>query len=283
MRIDTKTGTKSTVRAGAAVIDSAIERGTLWAPDLPNSLLIRINPQTLDVSSDVTRAIPFPVSVVRAEGALWVLSLVELDPSGRARLLRVDPRTGRAAGAGLELGTGVGFPAAGAGALWVPSAEHGLLKILPVEPVPGPVPPPSAARGPRRLQAGPLPSGTHTGRLGSFAFTIRLDAGWLAASVEPDTVEFAPHAATRPLRCSDGSQATPDADRERSGSAGSGTGPPSAPREPTYGGRANGAADDRGRARGWGHSRGPPLPRLSGVLQPTLRTHVRRQRDHVGL
>jgi hypothetical protein len=95
-----------------------------------------------------------------------------LDPTAPARLVRLDPRSGRVTGRAIELHSTLGQQMLGAyGDVWIPNPSRGtVVRIHPAE-----VAPPAhrvSDPNPRRLVTGPSRPGRRAARLGAVSATL---------------------------------------------------------------------------------------------------------------
>jgi hypothetical protein len=188
-RIDTRTGHVDRFSPAGSTYNMALRDGVLWIPDSPNGTLLQIDAHSLKPRGEVVRGLSHATTATTLGDSIWVTTLQTSDPASPNELHRIDAATGRQAGRPVVLGTGVGWPQAGAGALWI-SSERGIIKVRPTSPAPATTPNPPPPKDHGELLGGPLESGTYTGHVGRSRLSVRVDDdGWLAV-VEASDVQL---------------------------------------------------------------------------------------------
>ena len=120
-RIDSRTGARRTVAAGATPLNVALIGGRLWVPDVNGHVVSAFDPDLSRPPSTVL-ATGTALSVVRSVADPWVVTAASDAPDAPTRLIHIDAASGRRIGAPLALGDVLGWPAAGGGALWIQAA-----------------------------------------------------------------------------------------------------------------------------------------------------------------
>lgn len=188
-RINTQTRHIDRFSPAGSTYNIALRDDVLWIPDSPNGTLVQVDAYTLKPRGEIVRGLGHATTATTLGDSIWVTTLRTSDPASPNELHRIDAATGRQAGRPVVLGTGVGWPQAGAGALWI-SSDRGIIKVLPTSPAPAtsPNPPPPKDHG--EILGGPLKSGTYTAHIGRSRLEIRVDDdGWLAV-VEATSLEL---------------------------------------------------------------------------------------------
>src|SRR5262249_46760001 len=135
-RVDLASGRTRQVLLSPKPVDSAIAAGRLWVPDPFAAVLTGIDAR-LERPPDIVLPLGPGARAIAAYGGLWAVVTKKPTETSRARLLRIDPATGRVAGGALDLGGAVGSPAVGDGALWFPAqTRRAVLRVVPTSPVP---------------------------------------------------------------------------------------------------------------------------------------------------
>jgi hypothetical protein len=192
MRYDSATDRVTTVKAGGAVLDSALRDGRLWVPDNGGGALVGLDARTLRMP-DTALHPDHPLSVANGTDALWVESQrSNAGPGGPMRLYRVDPRRGVLVGRPVELGSDLGWIAAGFGAVWARSSpKQALLKLVPTSPAPAARAAPHAEGSPSPVVAGPLGRGTWATHGFGLPFTFSTASpGWILFQDARDAFEL---------------------------------------------------------------------------------------------
>ena len=180
-RVDVKTRRTREVLIGPKPSNAAIADGRLWIPDPIAAVLTGIDP-LLTRPANVVLPVGSAYDTIVAGGALWVILTRGVSPVSPARLIRVDPSTGRLVGGALELHSSAGTPAAGDGALWIPlRSRHAVVRLVPTVPRPAThaVRPPASGA----LHSGPATRGRKQARVTDVSFTIDVRSrGWIVAA-----------------------------------------------------------------------------------------------------
>jgi hypothetical protein len=181
-RVDRGTLRTKQVLIGPKPADGAVAGGRLWIPDPIGGVVTAIDPR-LEHPPELVVPVGSGFDAIAADGALWVILTRGISPRSPARLIRVDPRTGRVAGKALDLGGGVGWPAAGDGALWLPAqSRRAVLRVAAVSPVPAWHPVAEPAR--RELRSGPATPGRKQARVTNVALSLDIRTpGWIVAAL----------------------------------------------------------------------------------------------------
>jgi hypothetical protein len=181
-RVDTRTRRTRVVLIGPKPFDAAVARGRLWIPDPIGGVLTAIDVR-LDRPADIVLPVGPSVNAIAANGAVWVVLVQGISPRSPARLIRVDPATGRIAGRALDLRGGVGWPAFGDGALWFPAqSRHAVLRVAPVVPVPATHP--AARPAGHELRSGPVTPGRKDTRVTGVDVSLDVRSrGWIVAAL----------------------------------------------------------------------------------------------------
>jgi hypothetical protein len=181
-RVDVRGGGTKQVLIGPKPADAAIAGGRLWIPDPIGGVVTAIDPR-LEHPPALVLPVGSGFDAIAADGALWVILSRGISPRSPARLIRIDPRSGRVAGRALDLGGGVGWPAAGDGALWLPAqSRRAVLRVVPITPAPAWRPVPEPAR--RELRSGPATPGRKQARVTGVTFSIDVRMrGWIVAAL----------------------------------------------------------------------------------------------------
>jgi hypothetical protein len=181
-RVDVRSLRTRQVLIGPKPADAALAGGRLWIPDPIGGVLTAIDPR---LTEPPDRVLPVGTSfdAISAVGAVWVVLTRGISPRNPARLIRVDPRTGRVAGRSLDLGGGVGPPAQGDGALWFPAqSRRAVLRVVPTARVPATHPLAAPAGG--QLRSGPATPGPKRARISGVAVLVDVRTrGWIAAAL----------------------------------------------------------------------------------------------------
>ena len=130
------TGHSTTIPVGAGPFGLAAGAGAIWAPNIGDGTLSRIDPATnqvvatIDVGAnpaDFQTVASMPIAVAASDTAVWVTRYNGSDAAHLVRdLLRVDPAT-NAIVATIPLDVTPHFIALGAGALWILSSEQNVV------------------------------------------------------------------------------------------------------------------------------------------------------------
>lgn len=189
-RVDTRTGHVDTYHPAGQGFNMALRDGVLWIADASNGTLVQIDTDSLKRRGEVVRGLGHVITATALGDSIWVMASRDPDPSTPMRLYRIDAATGRVAGKALALGSSVGWPQPGAGALWL-SADRGVIKVVPTSPEPETTPNRPAPPRLSELTGGPVTPGSHTTDLGRSRLSLQYrDDGWLA-TVDKDFVDNA--------------------------------------------------------------------------------------------
>ncbi len=188
-RIDMGTGHVDAFHPAGQTFKMALRGGTLWIPDSPNAALLQVDARSLEPRGEIVRGLSFATTATALGDSIWVTTLRAPDPAAPAQLHRIDAASGRQAGRPLALGSGVGWPQAGAGALWI-SSDHGVIKVLPTSPAPATTPNPAPPKDHGPLLGGPLRRGTYVGRLDRSRVSVTVDDDEWVTTVDPEAFEF---------------------------------------------------------------------------------------------
>jgi streptogramin lyase len=183
-RVDAHTHAARRVFVAAQPVNAGLVGDRLWVPDAVSGAVHVLGTDLGHPARDVL--LPGPAAgVVGLSGGAWVVVNDRPQPDVPARLLRIDPASGRQIGAPLKLGRAGAWPAVGGGALWVTEgARHAVLRIVPVAPAPRPGRDLSAPRD-GSAHPGPL-RGRVNARVGGVRFSATApDGEWVGVVAEP--------------------------------------------------------------------------------------------------
>jgi hypothetical protein len=183
-RVDAKTHVARRVFVAAQPVNAGLVGDRLWVPDAVSGAVHVLGTDLGHPAGDVLLTGP-AAGVVGLSGAAWVIVNDRPQPDVPARLLRVDPSSGRQIGAPLKLGRAGAWPAVGGGALWVTEgARHAVLRIVPTAPAPRPGRDLSAPRD-GTAHPGPI-RGRVNARVEGVRFSAAApDGDWVGVVAEP--------------------------------------------------------------------------------------------------
>jgi DNA-binding beta-propeller fold protein YncE len=192
MRLDSATNATTTVRIAALSVDSALLGETLWVPDVVGGALTPLDAQRMRLPAGALHP-EYPASVAVSGDTVWVMAQsTSTGPGGPQRLYRIDPRSRTIVGQPVDVGSDVGWIAAGFGAVWVRSApKRALMRFAPTSPAPAGRPQAHSDASLQPVAAGPLRRGEWATR--TFAVPVRftVDApGWSAVQNSAANVEL---------------------------------------------------------------------------------------------
>ena len=176
-RIDTKAAdVVVSARPSASAVDLALLDRRLWVPGVNDKQVVRLDATSLHVTGEAINDVDFPFTATAAGDTVWVVGATKPDRRAPARLHRVDARSARVLGDALPLGQVSGFPAGGAGDLWVPSAAGDVLRIRAASPPPAPRSRPrSPASDPAPLPIGLLRRGRYLADVSGLRLLVSVD------------------------------------------------------------------------------------------------------------
>jgi hypothetical protein len=181
-RVDRASGATRKVSVGSQPLNSALAAGRIWAPSPLDGATFPVDAELSEPGQPVRGS--FPVSAVALAGHVWIVATSAPAPDAPAKVVRLDPETGRLLGRPLRLGENVGWPTAGAGSLWIPAAgSKSVLRMRPAA-VPGAREPKPPAAG--VALSGPLSEGSWRSTVKGVRFSFSLPSdGWMALAPMP--------------------------------------------------------------------------------------------------
>jgi streptogramin lyase len=158
----------------SVVAGLAVGAGAVWATDLALGQVLRIDPATNRIVARIPLpTAPFrPFAIAVGEGAVWVT----VPTNVKGAVVRIDPKTNKAAERPIEVGYGPNAIAVGAGGVWVTNTNVAGGSLMRIDPKRG--------RVVAKLLAGRSPGAA---AVGERAVWVPLEAGTSVVRIDPSS------------------------------------------------------------------------------------------------